>query len=246
MNENTDTVPAINKTAFSCPHCGAYTTQSWSRVFSDPYPEDYRTPFITESSGKEEIENNWKIDLYGAGLVEWEKKVISGALFIDKQALSTSVYFLGNVNISQCYNCEEIAIWARDRLIYPGAKIAIQPNQDLPSRIKGLFEEAREIVASSPKGAAALLRLGIQHLCKELGESGKNINQDIANLVKEGLDPRVQQALDIVRVIGNEAVHPGKIDLDDNRDTALRLFDLVNLICDRMITHPKQEGTSGG
>jgi len=32
---------------------------------------------------------------------------------------------------------------------------------------------------------------------------------------------------------------PGTIDLNDNRDTAIRLFDLVNVICDQMITHPK-------
>lgn len=42
----------------------------------------------------------------------------------------------------------------------------------------------------------------------------------------------------MVRVVGNEAVHPGTIDLKDDRDTALRLFSLVNAIADQMITHP--------
>jgi hypothetical protein len=58
-------------------------------------------------------------------------------------------------------------------------------------------------------------------------------------LVKKGLNPLVQQSLDIVRVIGNEAVHPGVIDLKDDRDTALRLFELVNAIVEQMISHPK-------
>jgi hypothetical protein len=49
----------------------------------------------------------------------------------------------------------------------------------------------------------------------------------------------VQKALDIVRVIGNEAVHPGTIDLRDDRDTALKLFGLVNLIAEQMISNPK-------
>lgn len=46
-------------------------------------------------------------------------------------------------------------------------------------------------------------------------------------------------ALDVVRVIGNEAVHPGQVDLRDDRDTATRLFGLVNLIAEKMISEPK-------
>lgn len=83
------------------------------------------------------------------------------------------------------------------------------------------------------------MRLGIQKLCKELGQPGKNINDDIGALVRNGLDPRVQRALDVVRVIGNEAVHPGQIDLHDDRATAENLFKLFNLIVDKIISEPK-------
>ena len=79
----------------------------------------------------------------------------------------------------------------------------------------------------------------MQKLCKHLGEKGKSIDEDIASLVKKGLNPLVQQSLDIVRVIGNDAVHPGVIDLKDDRDTALRLFELVNTIADQMISNPR-------
>ena len=49
----------------------------------------------------------------------------------------------------------------------------------------------------------------------------------------------VQMALDAVRAIGNEAVHPGTLDLRDDRDTAIKLFTLVNLIAEQMISTPK-------
>jgi hypothetical protein len=84
-----------------------------------------------------------------------------------------------------------------------------------------------------------LLRLAIQKLCAALGEKGKNIDDDIASLVKKGLSSLVQKPLDAVRVIGNEAVHPGTLDLKDDRDTATELFGLVNIIAEQMISIPK-------
>ena len=98
------------------------------------------------------------------------------------------------------------------------------------------------IVDLSPRGAAALLRLAIQKLCAHLGERGKNIDDDIGSLVKTGLDPLVTQSLNAVRVIRNEAVHPGVIDLCDERAAAERLFDLVNIVAEQMITHPRSVG----
>ena len=63
---------------------------------------------------------------------------------------------------------------------------------------------------------------------------------DIAALVADGLDPRVQQVLDIVRVVGNNAVHPGQIDLRDDRATAEMLFGFLNVIAEKTISVPKR------
>lgn len=73
-----------------------------------------------------------------------------------------------------------------------------------------------------------------------LGEQGKRIDDDIASLVKKGLRIEIQQALDSVRVIGNESVHPGEIDLRDDPDTANALFGLVNVIVEDRISQPKK------
>jgi Domain of unknown function (DUF4145) len=124
-------------------------------------------------------------------------------------------------------------------MIYPTGGIAPLPNPDMPTEIVADYLEAREIATTSPRGAAALLRLSIQKLCIHLGQPGKDLNNDIGKLVAAGLNPMIQKSLDIVRVIGNESVHPGTIDLRDDPSITTRLFSLVNIIADVMITQPK-------
>lgn len=60
-------------------------------------------------------------------------------------------------------------------------------------------------------------------------------------MVKKGLPQSVQQALDVVHVVGNKAVHPGQIAFDvDDEATATMLMRLLNMIVDRMITEPNE------
>lgn len=182
------TVPAYGKTAFNCPHCGAYANQVWCDVY------------------------------YG---------------------VSSGTNYLNRLKLVICTHCKEYSIWHDTKMTYPCVGAAPLPNSDLPNEIKSDYEEARTISLLSPRGAAAILRLAIQKLCKHLGEKGENINNDVANLVKKGLQPKIQKSLDIVRVVGNNAVHPGQIDLKDNPAIAEKLFSLVNIIADTMITQPK-------
>lgn len=125
-------------------------------------------------------------------------------------------------------------------MFHPAASVAPLPFGDMPEEVAEDFVEARDVVNVSPRAAAALLRLALQRLMPHLGENGKNINNDIASLVKKGLPQQIQKALDALRVIGNNAVHPGQIDLKDDKETALALFSLLNMTVDVMITQPKR------
>lgn len=145
----------------------------------------------------------------------------------------------------ECLHCKRCTIWVKGpddhwTLVFPDASPAPVPNQDLPDDVRADYEEAASILNRSPRGAAALLRLATQKMCKHLGEPGANINDDIAALVKKGLSPLIQQALDTVRITGNEAVHPGEINLNDDTELALALFDFVNLIAEDRITTPRK------
>lgn len=62
----------------------------------------------------------------------------------------------------------------------------------------------------------------------------------IAALVADGLSVKIQRALDIVRVVGNESVHPGEMNIQDDASTVSTLFELVNIIAETMISEPKR------
>ncbi|MGK9200481.1 DUF4145 domain-containing protein [Sinorhizobium meliloti] len=203
-------VPLLGRKSYRCPYCGVLASQYWHKVYSQ---------FAGENIQKKEVG-----DGKPAFSAQWPQ--LPGAFEVDNLALAA------------CHNCAKITVWVGSKLLLPQARTAPAANPDLPADVLSDYEEASAIADQSPRGAAALLRLCIQKLCIHLGQPGNNINSDIKALVQSGLDPRVQKALDVVRVIGNNAVHPGEIDADD-RETAETLFQLVNLIADKMISEPK-------
>lgn len=144
-----------------------------------------------------------------------------------------------SLSFSRCGHCNKVSYWHNKNMIIPTNSTAPGFHVDLPEICKADYNEARDIVGRSPKAAAALMRLCIQKLLKELGCIGQNINTDISDLVKKGLPVEVQQALDYCRVVGNNAVHPGEIALDDDPDIAINLFEMVNFVVEDRITRPK-------
>lgn len=232
--------PSANNTAFNCPHCKVLTTQFWSVVYADPMKKD-ETPNLHDKTSAasvkfDDIENKDQraklktlIDRLGTG----------EAFFYALEGSGSGERKFWNVHVSTCYECKKPSIWLYQSLLYPTTGDVLPANPDLPDEIRRDYDEAGSILNASPRGAAALLRLAIQKLCIHLGEPGENLNKDIGALVKKGLSVTVQKALDAVRVVGNNAVHPGKIDMTDNRDAAETLFRLVNLITEKMISEQK-------
>ncbi|WP_144655203.1 DUF4145 domain-containing protein [Achromobacter dolens] len=157
--------------------------------------------------------------------------------------------------VARCGVCRDVSIWRDDSrtapedypaadtpptMLWPNVVTAPAPHPYLPDSIRADFEEARQISALSPRAAAALLRLCVQKLCIELKLPGKNINDDIGALVKQGLPIAVQRALDVLRVVGNNAVHPGAMSQDDHASQVTALFGLVNIVVQHMIAQPKE------
>ncbi len=157
--------------------------------------------------------------------------------------------------VAKCAHCHDINLWrvtkftttpfGRDdqmaELTFPDNGVAELTDKDMPSDVKVDYDEAARIFSKSPRGAAALLRLGLQKLCKNLGQPGKNINADIRALAADNiLPPMVIKVADTVRIAGNNAVHPGEMSDEDFDHIASKMFSLLNFIVRKGIAEPKE------
>lgn len=162
---------------------------------------------------------------------------------------------LSNYYDATCSKCNKTSCWRFLRTdlndagnqipigepIYPDFGISSLPENDMPDDVKTDYIEASRIFSRSPRGAAALLRLGLQKLCKHLGQPGKNINDDVRSLAaSHTLPPLVVKVADTVRITGNNAVHPGEMSDEDFDHVASKMFELLNFIVKKAITEPKE------
>ena len=154
-----------------------------------------------------------------------------------------------DVSFTVCSKCEGETIWHESKIIYPpGGNDIPRPNADLPSDIQNDYIEAASIVDISPRGAICLIRLGIEKLCNHVLKSdrtdykNKSINDAIDELTRtEAIPKHISNSLDIVRLTGNEGVHLGTMNLDNDVETARNLFSLVNECAEHMLTSNKMK-----
>jgi hypothetical protein len=202
--------PHFDAAGFTCPHCNVYAKQ----IFEDTYVS--------------------KSDLFYSRL----EKIYSA--IVDDLYLLHNSRVVHEISISFCEHCHKYCIWVNKELVYPESTVAPLPCEDMPSDVKEDFLEARSVVMKSPRSAAALLRLSLQKLMPHLGMKGKNLDEDIRELCCQGISKELQEALDVVRVIGNESVHPGELDMRDDFKTALLLFDTLNWVVESTISPRKR------
>lgn len=148
----------------------------------------------------------------------------------------------GELSGSRCGACGRITLWHNDEIILPMVRQGEAPHVDMPDDVREIYEEARAVAPISRKSAAGLLRLALQMLVDELEPGKGSIDDKIGALVRKGLDPQIQQAMDVLRVVGNESVHPGQIDLDADHEMLPALFNLANVIVEQVIARPKHIG----
>ncbi|PWW04221.1 uncharacterized protein DUF4145 [Hoeflea marina] len=145
---------------------------------------------------------------------------------------------LSDISMSQCLACSAKSLWFEKRLVVPEQSFVEALPEDLPAEFIRDFEEAAAISARSPRAAAALLRMCVEALCKDLAGRSK-FDQAIGELERQGIPTEISIALDVVRSNGNEVLHAGKLYGDDDDHTVRMLFDIVRSIVNWAITQKR-------
>lgn len=160
--------------------------------------------------------------------------------FCQNDACGRPVVWFGDIRPSAV---EKTLGFVASRMVYPDGVGGPIPSADLPEKVASLMNEARAVMGSSPRAACALCRVALQQFLMEQGYAADRLDQQIKSLVEGDVPKRVQRALDIVRITGNAAAHPGEIIFDDpeqSRATAIELMDLLNFLASELISGERE------
>ena len=247
-----DVEPQLGAESFSCPHCNAVAQQAWFSLFLKPENATDVVVLTLEAAMLLKGEDNGTNESEQF-LRQLKDNVLTYEYQNPPRTLKAK---LVNLHVSRCYNCKGFALWVRDRLVFPGRAeegphiIEIEGHVEEPSadvqepadveestghveeRVED-FEEAAAILNKFPRGAAALTRICIQKMMPLLKETGKDLDENISSLVRKGLQVEIQQAMDVLQVLGQGPVELTQFNSREEKEAALKLFDSVKAILKR-------------
>ena len=124
-----------------------------------------------------------------------------------------------------------------------GERLTFPINVDkTPALVEEDLEEAAAILNKSPRGAIALMRVCIQKLMPLLKQDSENLNDSMSSLVRKGLEVEIQQAMEVLQVLGNDPVQPTSLDTQEDKEMALRFVDSLKAILERRMLKKGGEG----
>jgi hypothetical protein len=180
-------------------------------------------------------------------------------------------YYETLFNGTQCSHCARVMIWHIDssesgflqrqnqklylqhtdsgsikaKIIYPETRsIGESPNEDIPPEIQKIYEEARAVAPHSLRAANALLRTVLEKMVIGNGGEGAKLYHKIKNLAdKNVITGQWAETLQNVRILGNEAAHPGEINFDEEVDAAFTnsIFSCINAFAQQTYTRKRED-----
>ena len=76
-----------------------------------------------------------------------------------------------------------------------------------------------------------------QIIVQKTGKEVKNLSQAVQEMALPG---HLHKSMDLVRIVGNRAVHGGDIQPHEDPEVIVLLFEIVNQLVVHLISHPKR------
>ncbi len=223
--------PGPHKQSFTCPRCGVLAQQKWYPLLYDP--ED-RIALISKWAHAMSTRRDYSLD---ALLTEVSRLPLD---------LSWVVESNNRLYIAFCQHCGGFTLWLEDAMIYPLVGEAPPPHEDMPPRIRELYEEARGVLPASPRASAALLRVALEGLLEEAGYKQGRLADRLQKAREDGkLSASTYKVAETLRYAGNAAVHyePWKINPsqgEEDREMVYHLFVFVNEVTEELFAKPRR------
>jgi hypothetical protein len=224
--------PGPDKQSFTCPRCGVLAQQKWYRLLYDPKGWIAQ---ISQQAHAMSMAGRYSLD------DEFLTKLSELPLHLRPVIESQN-----HLSIAFCQHCGGFTLWLGDAMIYPQVGGAPPPHEEMPPRIRELYEEARGVLPASPRASAALLRVALEGLLEEAGYRQGRLADRLEKAREDGnLSASTYKLAETLRYAGNAAAHyePWKIDPslgEEDRKMVYSLFDFVNEVTDELIAKPRR------
>ena len=137
------------------------------------------------------------------------------------------------VCVWRCPACGSFGFEVGGKLVWPEAP-AVEPSEYLKGDALEAFLEAQSVLRRSPRCACAMLRLSLERLAVMCGAPDVPLSKKLDAL---GLSPRMKKLATACRLVGNDAVHEGRLDYraDDSEVLAESLSRFINRLAEDLI-----------
>jgi hypothetical protein len=233
--------PGPDKQSFTCPRCGVLAQQKWYPLLYDP--GDW-VAWISKWAQAISRERNYS---------SFNQFLNQVSQFLNQVSELPSVLIpviespQNRLTIAFCQHCSRFTLWLGDAMIYPLVGEAPPPHEEMPPRIRELYEEARGVLPASPRASAALLRVVLEGLLEEAGYRQGRLADRLEKAREDGkLSASTYKLAETLRYAGNAAAHyePWKINPsegEEDREMVYHLFGFVNRVTEELIARPRQD-----
>ncbi len=124
-------------------------------------------------------------------------------------------------------------------LIYSTRKTERALSHYAPKMIREEYDQALKVKRHDPKSFAMRIRRALEAICSERGAPGKNLDDDLKRLERDGVfPPQVKEIAEVLKLIGNAAAHMKPRKPRNIGDDVEVIDDFFHLIVTYVYEHP--------